>query len=66
MSASAERAPGGLFTTEAARANNRKRWDSPESRIERAEKLIQKLVDLAPPLTPSQKAKLRPLLKQGA
>lgn len=59
---SAKRADGGLFTTEAARENIRKRWDSPESRNARAEKRIQQLVEIAPPLTESQKARLRALL----
>lgn len=47
---------------ERARAGARRRWDSDASRIERAEKRINELVALAPPLTESQRAKLAALL----
>lgn len=47
---------------ERARAGAKGRWDSAESRNARAEKRINELVALAPPLTESQRAKLAALL----
>lgn len=41
-----------------------KRWQSAASRNERAEKHIAKLIELAPPLTATQRAKLQALLSQ--
>jgi hypothetical protein len=51
---------GTPYTSETGRAAISKRWAA--SAQERTDKRIDELVRMAPPLTPSQKAKLRALL----
>lgn len=50
------------LNADSARAISQKRWNTPEARNKRAEKHIEALVAIAPPLTAVQRAKLRALL----